>query len=128
MPMTRPDDGFEYYAYALLYVDDILMIHHDAMNALKQINKAFTLKPDSVGDPDIYLGAKFQTTKLKNGVIAYTLSPSKYVQENVRLVSNYLEQNYGTELKKPSRAKSPLPNNYRPELDLSEELEGEEAS
>ena len=128
MPMTRPDDGFEYYAYALLYVDDILMVHHDAMGALKQIDKAFTLKPDSVGDPDIYLGAKFRTTTLRNGVIAYTLSPSKYVQENVRLVADYLERHYSTTLKKPSRAKSPLPNNYRPELDLSEELEGEEAS
>ena len=90
MPMTRPDDGFEYYAYALLYVDDFLMIHHDAMSALKQIDKAFTLKPDSVGDPDIYLGAKFRRHRLKNGVMAYSLSPSKYVQENVRLVENYL--------------------------------------
>ena len=62
MPMTRPDDGFEYYAYALLYVDDILMIHHDAMSALKQIDKAFTLKPDSVGDPDIYLGVNSDVT------------------------------------------------------------------
>ncbi|CAJ1969005.1 unnamed protein product [Cylindrotheca closterium] len=39
MPMTRPDDGFEYnYAYALLYIDDILIIHHDAMGALKKID------------------------------------------------------------------------------------------
>jgi Reverse transcriptase (RNA-dependent DNA polymerase) len=28
---TRPDDGFEYYCYVLLYVDDILCIHHDAV-------------------------------------------------------------------------------------------------
>ena len=128
MPMSRPDDGFEYYAYALLYMDDILMIHHDAMSALKQIDKAFTLKPDSVGDPDIYLGAKFRRHRLKNGVMAYSLSPSKYVQENVRLVENYLEERHGTCLKKGSRAKSPLPANYRPELDMTEELEGEEAS
>ncbi|CAJ1959784.1 unnamed protein product [Cylindrotheca closterium] len=121
MPMTRPDYGFE-------YVDNILMIHHDAMGALKKIDKAFMLKPDSVGDPDIYLGAKFRTTTLKNGVIAYSSSPSKYVQENVRLVSNYLEEHHGTRLKKGSRARSPLPNNYCPELDMTEELEGEEAS
>lgn len=122
MPMTRPDDGFKYYTYALLYVDDILMVHQDAMSALKQINMAFTLKPDSVGDPDIYLGAKCQTTRLRDGVITYTLSPSKYIQENVRLVESYLEKHYGTSLKKESRSKLPLPNNYRPELDLSEEV------
>jgi hypothetical protein len=30
-PETRPDDGFKYYSYILLYVDDILAINHDAM-------------------------------------------------------------------------------------------------
>ena len=28
---TRPDDNVWYYAYILVYVDDILCIHHDAM-------------------------------------------------------------------------------------------------
>ena len=60
--------------------------------------------------------------------MAYSLSPSKYVQENVRLVENYLEERHGICLKKGSRAKSPLPANYRPEFDMTEELEGEEAS
>ena len=55
--------------------------------------------------------------------MAYSLSPSKYVQENVRLVENYLEERHGICLKKGSRAKSPLPANYRPELDMTEELE-----
>jgi hypothetical protein len=43
-------------------------------------------------------------------------------------VENYLEERHGTCLKKGSRAKSPLPANYRPEFDMTEELEGEEAS
>ena len=60
--------------------------------------------------------------------MAYSLSPSKYVQENVGLMENYLEERHGTCLKKGSRAKSPLPANYRPKLDMTEELEGEEAS
>ena len=29
-PEVRPDDGFRYYTYVLLYVDDFLSIHHDA--------------------------------------------------------------------------------------------------
>ena len=53
---TRPD-GFKYYSYVLLYVDDILCVHHDAMSILKKIGKRFTLK-DGFGDPDLYLGAK----------------------------------------------------------------------
>ena len=29
-PMVRPDDGFNYYANVLMYVDDVMVIHHDA--------------------------------------------------------------------------------------------------
>ena len=31
---TRPEDGFEYYAYVLLYVDDVLVVHHAAEGVL----------------------------------------------------------------------------------------------
>jgi acyl-CoA thioesterase len=55
---VRPDDNFKYYAYALLYVDDILVIHHNAEQCLKQLNNYFKMKTDSIGDPDFYLGAK----------------------------------------------------------------------
>ncbi len=33
-PEVREDDGHRYYAYCLLYVDDILMEHHDGEKAL----------------------------------------------------------------------------------------------
>ena len=77
---TRPD-GFRYYSYVLLYVDDCLCIHHDAENVLRQVDKYFMMKPGSIGDPDIYLGAKLRKVRLDNGVEAWSMSPSKYVQE-----------------------------------------------
>ena len=33
--MTRPEDGYQYYAYILLYVDGILAVHHDVVGAIK---------------------------------------------------------------------------------------------
>ncbi len=57
----RPSDEHKYYAYALLYVDDILIVHHDSISCLWQIDKYFKMKPGSIGDPDFYLaifGAK----------------------------------------------------------------------
>ena len=33
-PMVRPEDEFEYYAYVLIYVDDVMVIHHDADTVL----------------------------------------------------------------------------------------------
>jgi hypothetical protein len=61
--MTRPEDNVRYYAYILCYVDDILCIHHDPiMSVMNEINKYLPLKPCSVGNPDIYLGAKLKET------------------------------------------------------------------
>jgi hypothetical protein len=57
-PEVKPEDGHKYYAYALLYVDDILLIHHDAESCLRDIDNYFKMKPGSIGDPDYYLGAK----------------------------------------------------------------------
>ena len=60
----KPDidpDGDKYYSYILFYVDDVLVVHHNAMTTLMNIDKYFKLKPSSIGDPDIYLGAKLST-------------------------------------------------------------------
>ncbi len=60
--VTRPEDNVHYYACILCYVDDILCIRHDPMSVMNEINKYLPLKPSSVGDPDIYLGAKLKET------------------------------------------------------------------
>ena len=56
--MVIPNDGSEYYAYILLYVDDILCIHPYAEIILTKVDKYFKLKTDSVDEPDMYLGSK----------------------------------------------------------------------
>jgi hypothetical protein len=40
----RPDHGHKYYAYALLYVDDICIVHHDAELCLWQVDKFIKMK------------------------------------------------------------------------------------
>ena len=66
------------------------MIHHDAVPRLHKIDKYFTMKPGSIGDPDFYLGAKVRQTKLPNGVYAWGMSSSKYIQAAVRNVKDYV--------------------------------------
>ena len=123
---TRPD-GFKYYAYVLLYVDDALSIHHDGTEVLKQIDFFFRMKPGSIGDPDMYLGGKLRQTRLANGVDAWGLSSSKYVQEAVRNVEKFLSERKGGR-KLPRRAATPFERDYRPETDESPELRHEDAS
>lgn len=125
-PMTRPSDDFQYYAYVLIYVDDILVISHEALQDLSKIDYYFKMKKGSIGDPDIYLGSRLKVVRLPNGVDAWMMSPTKYVAEAVKNVEHYLRENYDAKL--PKRVSGPLPSNYRPELDVTEELKGDELS
>ena len=59
-----PDDGFEYYEYVLLYVDDSLEISYDAMDALDRMDKFSMMKKGSIEDPDIYFEEKLRKVQL----------------------------------------------------------------
>ena len=89
-PMVCPEDNFKYYSYALLYVDDCPCICHNAEQELHKIVKFFKKKDGLVGNPDIYLGAKVKKMELPNGVKAWALSSSKYIQEAMQNCKKYL--------------------------------------
>ena len=48
------------------------------------------MKPGSIGNPDVYIGATIKQMRLANGVMAWASSPSKYVQALVHTVTKYL--------------------------------------
>lgn len=121
-PMVRPSDGHKYYAYILLYVDDCLCIHHDAMGQLVHLDKFFKMKPGSMGDPEFYLGAKVKKMDLANGVQAWALSASKYVQDAVRNVEAYMQDELGGRKLQSKKARAPFPHDFVPELDTSPTL------
>ena len=123
---VRPDDGHKYYAYALIYVDDILVVHHSAEQCLHEIDRYFKMKPGSIGRPDYYLGAKLRPMTLPNGVVAWGMSSSKYIQSAVQNVKDYLARTNGGSL--PNRVSSPMRTGYVPELDVSPELDSDKAS
>ncbi len=60
----------------LVYVDNILCIHKDPNSVLKIPNMYFPLKPDSIGTPDIYLGAKLKLMLLENSAWAWGIVPA----------------------------------------------------
>jgi hypothetical protein len=121
--MTRPEDNVHYYAYILCYVDDILCIHHDPISVMNEINKYLPLKSSSVGDLDIYLGAKLKETQLPNVVMARGLSPSKYVVKAVKNCQLHLTEKLAGRYSIPARADNPFPVDYDPSTDLSDLLD-----
>ncbi len=121
--VTRPEDNVHYYAYILCYVDDILCIHHDPMSVMNKVNGYLPLKPSSVVDPDIYLGAKLKETQLLNGVMAWGNSPSKYVVQAVKNCQLHLTEKLAGRYSIPTRADNPFPVDYDPFTDLSDILD-----
>jgi hypothetical protein len=126
-PNVRESDGHEYYEYVLIYVDDILCVSHKPKEVLQRIDKFFPMKPGSIREPDIYLGAKVSRVQLLNTVTAWALSPSKYVQEAVKNLEEYLAHECnGRKLGK--KRTTPMAASYRPELDVTPELDAERAN
>ena len=122
----KESDGTDYWEYVLLYVDDTLCISMNPSDVIeKEIGKYWKLKPGSLGPPSIYLGNKVTKVTLENGVSAWSFSSSQYVQEAVKNVEEYLKRK---DQKLPSYAPAPFTSNYRPEIDISAELDPESAS
>jgi hypothetical protein len=92
---------------------------------LNTINGYLPLKPTSVGDPDIYLGAKLKETQLPNGIYAWGLSPSKYVNQAVKNCQTHLTEKLNDKHKILTRADNPFPTDYCADTDGSEPLDPE---
>ena len=125
-PEVREEDKFKYYSYVLLYVDDCLFINHSADQELNKKCKYFKRKAGSIGDPDVYLGAKVKPMRMNNGVTAWADSPSKYVNEAVNNCEKWMQENM-PEHKHSCRGSNPFQTDYDPDLDTTAELDEEQA-
>ena len=65
--MTRPDYGFKYHGYMLLYFDDVLSISDNATEILNKLDCYLKMKPGSIGDLDMYFGDKLLEVTLPSG-------------------------------------------------------------
>ena len=113
----------------LLYVDDILIVHHNATQLLKEIDHFFKTKEGSIRDPEFYLGAKLRHVTLPNGVKAWAMSSSKYIQAAVTIVKAYHNLHFPTRKWAKTRTSGLFPLlNYTPELDTTQTLSAKPAS
>jgi hypothetical protein len=68
---THPDDGVLYWAYIMIYVDDILYVHYEPVAPLAKLDEYFKMKEGSIQVPSLYLGVKLMNTVLPNSVFAW---------------------------------------------------------
>ena len=80
MTISRFDHGTDYIEYALLYVDDSLVVSRYPKEAWMRLGKYIPLKPELVGQPKFYLDRKLSQLELPIHVTAWTISASKYIK------------------------------------------------
>ena len=56
-----------HYEMILVYVDDILIFSKDPRVIMNQLGEFYELKPESVKEPDLYLGANIEKIQVKDG-------------------------------------------------------------
>jgi hypothetical protein len=121
-PAVKPD-GFRYYQLILIYVDDILHLSHDPDTTINALRGMYELKEGSVGSPKRYLGANVERVQLDDGRETWAMSSKDYITSAIANVESLRKMDGEPPLKVYGDCKRPYPKDYRPEIDVSEELD-----
>ncbi len=109
------ENGFKYYEYILVYVDDVLIISHNTAIHLEAIQAQYEFNPASIGPPSRYLGADVRKVTRPGdptGRKYWSLSANTCVKIMLQADGRYLK----------STAKSPFSSTAnRPETDTTDE-------
>ena len=89
---TKPN-GEEYYAYIMVYLDDLLCIGLNPQQYMDRVSELFKLKAGSVGPPKVYLGANCQQNPSRTpDVNCWGMSAEQYVRDAVKTVKTKLKK------------------------------------
>jgi hypothetical protein len=123
-PGVKPD-GFRYYQMILIYVDDILHLSHDPDVAINALRGMYELKEESVSAPSRYLGANVERVQLCDGRETWAMSSKDYITSAILNVESMRKMDGDPPLKVYGDCKRPYPKEYRPEIDISDELDAQ---
>ena len=85
-------DGFKYYSYILVYVDDLLIIDKNPAQYMSMVQSNFTVKPGSIEIPKIYLGADMHKVTYEDGSYAWTMSAESFVKKVIANIKKRLKK------------------------------------
>jgi hypothetical protein len=116
-------DGFYYFEYLIVYIDDILVLSHRAKEVMKTVESVYRLK-ESANIPTTYLGASIMEWTV-SGDKMWAMSSQKYVRQAIRCLEAELLKS-GQQL--TGKPVTPMMSGYRPELEIKPLLEPNQAS
>jgi hypothetical protein len=127
MRKTKKPSGNIYWEYVLCYVDDVQAVSHAPESIIEHISQHVKLKPDSIQPPTMYLGANVAQCTILDGDASVPIkqvwmtSAQEYIQRAAKEVERELKASGAYNL--PKKAETPFSHRYRPELDISPELD-----
>ncbi len=127
-PEVKPN-GFTYYEYIFVYVDDLLILSHQSKTIIRVLKSIYRLKDDEVGVSKTYLGTQVRQMHLPQDktVLQWGLSPKQSIENALKNVEGKLAE-IGQKLQPRKYANLPMRQGYRPELDYSPLLSPETAN
>jgi hypothetical protein len=119
---ARKPDGFEYYEYVLVYVDNLLVLSHHGGKTIKALQDFYRLK-DGFAVPTRYLGAEVKRWHFSHDVTKekWALSSAQYVKEAVKNIEVFLK----SKERKLYPSNQPIHSEYSLELDITPYLDDE---
>ena len=118
-------NGDKVYEYVLVYSDGLLVVGLFPQEILKKIGAVYKLKKESVKEPDQYLGADIGKMMLADGKEYWFMSSSSYCKAALENVEAWLNKK---KERLPTKTACVFPSNWKPELDVTPELDAENAS
>ena len=119
-------NGNKYYEYVCVYVDDLLVASHRALEIMDSFGTIYRLKKEAA-EPSIYLRASIYKKSKIDGSYYCEMNSEKNVISMVKRVVEYIERKY-IPMPDRERPRTPLPSDYYPELDTSMVLETEDST
>lgn len=115
-------DGSTYYAYIVVYVDDVLGLHENPNTIMDLIHKEFRLKSPPEA-PTMYLGADISRYDLPEGELyksCWAMSADSHIKKALQMLESNMNTD-GVRFRSKKTAEHPFSStSYRPELDISD--------
>ena len=124
-PATNKE-GYKYWAYMLVYVDDCLLVHHASGPEMEKLKSRYKLKNDFYGGPTRYLGANVEKYQIpKTGEKYLSMYAYDYIKESCKMVRGWSEND---DRKFKNNRDDAMHAKYRPEIDIPAELGDDQAT
>ena len=107
-----------HYNMVLVYVDDILVFAKEPRITMDEHGKLYKLKPESVHEPDVYLGANMEKVQLPSGRVDWSMGSKSYVKNAVKVVEALLTKD-DPEARLKTTAQNPFPSGYKTSVMMS---------